>query len=263
MNNEPRNTNKRNLVITISISLFLLLALVAVLWPIFARARRSNSPGPQSYCLSNLKQIGLGINMYIADWDNKLPPVSGFGPELDKHKALWGARGDVFNQRGAKHKYLFELLQPYVKNTKMFICPVVGENAVWKVPDGEVNLRNNSYIFNAWCVTDSTKTPPAGCMQIAGQSASICKSPADAPLAWDAVSGYAPSKGKPAQFAHVNTKYYILHEYSINALYADWHVKSMSMNANKPPYNATSGRQGHFWGAPDPNKPNGTLGAVK
>ena len=253
MNDEPRNQKKSwtNYCLSSSCVGFFLLVILAILFP---------NPHPheaalKTSCLSNLKQIGLGINMYMADWDNKFPAVSGFGPELDEHKALWGARGDVFSQQGAKRRYLLDLIYPYVKNAKMFICPAVGENAIWKVPDGKVNLRNNSYIFNAWCVKDSTQKPPAGCMQIAGQHATICKSPADAPLVWDAISGYG-------QFAHEDTKHYVFHSYSINLLYADWHVGTRDMNADKPPFNATKGRQGHFWGAPDPNRPGGTLGAV-
>ena len=44
--------------------------LAAILFPVFAQAREA---ARQTACLSNLKQIGLGIKMYAADYDELLP----------------------------------------------------------------------------------------------------------------------------------------------------------------------------------------------
>jgi prepilin-type N-terminal cleavage/methylation domain-containing protein/prepilin-type processing-associated H-X9-DG protein len=78
--------------------------LAAILFPVFARAREN---ARRSSCLSNLKQIGLGIAMYTQDYDEKLvsyaypPPVQG-----DPGNYGWQVA-----------------LMPYVKSTQLFVCP--------------------------------------------------------------------------------------------------------------------------------------------
>ncbi len=71
--------------------------LAAILFPVFARAREK---ARQASCQSNLKQIALASRMYTSDYDGKLTPV-----------------GDAV-------AYAFtDLLQPYIRNTQIFICP--------------------------------------------------------------------------------------------------------------------------------------------
>ena len=45
--------------------------LAAILFPVFARAREQ---ARRSVCLSNMKQIGLGLGMYMQDYDQTFPP---------------------------------------------------------------------------------------------------------------------------------------------------------------------------------------------
>src|ERR687884_1962315 len=44
--------------------------LAAILFPVFAQAREQ---ARMSTCLSNFKQIGLGVMMYVQDWDETYP----------------------------------------------------------------------------------------------------------------------------------------------------------------------------------------------
>src|SRR5207302_5942836 len=44
--------------------------LAAILFPVFAQAREK---ARQANCLSNFKQIGLGVMMYVQDWDETYP----------------------------------------------------------------------------------------------------------------------------------------------------------------------------------------------
>jgi prepilin-type N-terminal cleavage/methylation domain-containing protein len=46
--------------------------LAAILFPVFARVREK---GRQAVCLSNLKQLGMGVMMYIQDYDETFPFV--------------------------------------------------------------------------------------------------------------------------------------------------------------------------------------------
>jgi prepilin-type processing-associated H-X9-DG protein len=78
--------------------------LAAILFPVFARAREK---ARQATCQSNLKQIGLALEMYAQDWDETYPMVFTryHASEID-YSRLWN-----------------KALQPYVKNQKIFRCP--------------------------------------------------------------------------------------------------------------------------------------------
>jgi prepilin-type N-terminal cleavage/methylation domain-containing protein/prepilin-type processing-associated H-X9-DG protein len=80
--------------------------LAAILFPVFAQAR---DKARQASCLSNAKQIGLACRMYAQDWD-----------EINVPERLW-LRG------GADMVSFRVLLQPYVKNKQVFICPSAPE----------------------------------------------------------------------------------------------------------------------------------------
>ena len=57
--------------------------LAAILFPVFARAREK---ARQTSCLSNVKQMGIGVMMYVQDYDEVMPPYLiqnvTRGPEL-------------------------------------------------------------------------------------------------------------------------------------------------------------------------------------
>jgi prepilin-type N-terminal cleavage/methylation domain-containing protein/prepilin-type processing-associated H-X9-DG protein len=72
--------------------------LAAILFPVFARAR---AKAQQNSCLSNVKQMTLGILMYASDYDTAWPGY-GSAPLTDK----WMGQ-----------------ITPYVKNAQIFDCP--------------------------------------------------------------------------------------------------------------------------------------------
>jgi prepilin-type N-terminal cleavage/methylation domain-containing protein len=81
--------------------------LAAILFPVFAQAREK---ARASSCLSNLKQIGTGLYMYLQDYDEAYPPNRiGMLQNLDCGK-----------QGGYTWK---EAIQPYLKNLQVWICP--------------------------------------------------------------------------------------------------------------------------------------------
>lgn len=77
--------------------------LAAILFPVFAQAREK---ARQASCLSNTRQIGLGVRMYVQDYDETFP--------------IWHA----YSKKTAPIHYGIELdLQPYLKNFQIFKCP--------------------------------------------------------------------------------------------------------------------------------------------
>src|SRR5918997_5563760 len=74
--------------------------LAAILFPVFAQAR---DKARGSTCLSNLKQMGLAITMYIQD-NEGYPMMSS--PSAQVPRTRWP-------------DYIF----PYVKNEQVYLCP--------------------------------------------------------------------------------------------------------------------------------------------
>jgi prepilin-type N-terminal cleavage/methylation domain-containing protein/prepilin-type processing-associated H-X9-DG protein len=78
--------------------------LAAILFPVFAQAREK---ARQTTCLSNLRQVGLGLQMYTQDYDETLPPPN---------------EADDFANPKAPPNFLGSIL-PYTKSAGIFACP--------------------------------------------------------------------------------------------------------------------------------------------
>src|ERR1700709_1970798 len=79
--------------------------LAAILFPVFAKAREK---ARQTSCLSNEKQISLGILQYIQDYDEMFP-ISVSNP------ALVPTAGSIIGWADAS--------QPYIKSIGVLQCP--------------------------------------------------------------------------------------------------------------------------------------------
>jgi len=74
--------------------------LAAILFPVFAQAREA---ARKASCTSNLKQIGLGLQMYQSDYEGMFPPSQ-------------------LPSSGANVSWP-TMVHPYVKNEGVFVCP--------------------------------------------------------------------------------------------------------------------------------------------
>jgi len=102
--------------------------LAAILFPVFARAREK---ARQSSCLNNVKQLMLAHAQYMQDYD-------GYTCASDLVYAPAGARR------------WFEVMQPYVKNEGIFICPSDPAEG-----GGGIHLNNIGYGWNySWLSYD-------------------------------------------------------------------------------------------------------------
>jgi prepilin-type N-terminal cleavage/methylation domain-containing protein/prepilin-type processing-associated H-X9-DG protein len=80
--------------------------LAAILFPVFAQAREK---ARQTTCLSNMRQVGLGLQMYAQDWDETLP--------LSETKEY-----PNFGDPQSPPNFLAGII-PYVKSRGIFACP--------------------------------------------------------------------------------------------------------------------------------------------
>lgn len=75
MSSKP--VNRAFTLIELLVVIAIIAILAAILFPVFAQAR---DKARQAACQSNLKQIGLGINMYAQDYDETYPMLRAYGP---------------------------------------------------------------------------------------------------------------------------------------------------------------------------------------
>lgn len=122
--------------------------LAAILFPVFAQARgkaRSIS------CVSNEKQTGTAIMMYVQDYDETLP-----GYRFSEPNPYIGKVG----ASTATNMFLNQLLNPYIKNDGVWRCP--SAVATWVNIDintplsdafsgygGQNSYAANNYLFRA------------------------------------------------------------------------------------------------------------------
>ncbi len=85
--------------------------LAAILFPVFAQAKEA---AKRTACLSNTKEIGTAVLMYLNDFDDMTTSLWGIGdPYTESSQGVYTSPGvDAW-----------QLLQPYVKNTNVFFCP--------------------------------------------------------------------------------------------------------------------------------------------
>jgi prepilin-type N-terminal cleavage/methylation domain-containing protein/prepilin-type processing-associated H-X9-DG protein len=97
--------------------------LAAILFPVFAQAREK---ARQAACLSQAKQWGIAVDMYKQDYDGTM--------------VAWSSKAPDANGR-LKDIYWSEMLQPYMKNRNIGVCP--------SDPDPNDRARDYlSYCFN-------------------------------------------------------------------------------------------------------------------
>ena len=94
-----QKTKKGFTLIELLVVIAIIAILAAILFPVFARAREN---ARRSSCSSNIKQIGLGFQQYIQDYDEKYPQI----------------RAGANNASGWAIQ-----MQPYLKSSQIFQCP--------------------------------------------------------------------------------------------------------------------------------------------
>ncbi len=132
--------------------------LAAMVFPVFARARES---ARKAVCLSNVKNIALAFQMYLADNNDTLPPEEHRQDVFDYFSAApgggdieAGCRAGEDNERvqpwcSRANPYLrwTVILDEYVKNRDVWMCPSAkvegGATFILRGPDWVGYLRAN------------------------------------------------------------------------------------------------------------------------
>ena len=174
--------------------------LAAILFPVFAKAREK---ARQASCQSNLKQIGLAVLMYAQDYDETLP---------------WG-QNVRWSSVGPPHGFYGVVLEPYIKNWQIFICPsVTGYSGTWYY----VGYREASYGFNYVLSSASSGMKLAVFPNVASTILGM-----DARNAWLDSPGFIYDRVGDGDYGGKTD----WHNDGVNVLYIDGHVKWKKLGA--------------------------------
>jgi prepilin-type processing-associated H-X9-DG protein len=92
----------------------IILILAAILFPVFAQAREQ---ARQTSCLSNMRQIGMAVQMYVTDYDERMFFRGGWANSRSGNTKILPA-----GQSSNYYKW-WNLLMPYIRNNNIFLCP--------------------------------------------------------------------------------------------------------------------------------------------
>jgi prepilin-type N-terminal cleavage/methylation domain-containing protein/prepilin-type processing-associated H-X9-DG protein len=102
--------------------------LAAILFPVFAQAR---AKARQTACLSNLKQIGVAYQSYMADYDGVTPGLFYVSTvntvdataRVPNDTSGTGSSTRPASDFGSQIPGIFLVMQPYIKNWQIIQCP--------------------------------------------------------------------------------------------------------------------------------------------
>ncbi len=112
MNTSHRRSSTGFTLIELLVVIAIIALLAAILFPVFASAREK---ARQTTCLSNEKQLGLGILQYTQDYDEAWPSGIGHGPSCVPST---GAGCTVLDGAGWAGQ-----VYTYVKSINVYTCP--------------------------------------------------------------------------------------------------------------------------------------------
>jgi prepilin-type N-terminal cleavage/methylation domain-containing protein len=240
---ELRMTRAAFTLIELLVVIAIIAILAAILFPVFAQAR---DKARQATCLSNLKQAGAGLQMYVQDYDEHLPNAcregrawAWFGADLTKDCAQAGItkstpKDTYLGPEQSPPRYVQELLHPYARNAQIWFCPSVGKDRYF---DGNAKyptfgFNGTTYIWNfvanpangSVLKNEFSKRPY---VYISGLAVAGIPKPSEAPSMWD--MPYLNPLKSPCTEQQLQAP----HARGINVLYSDTHAK----------FSAFSGRQ--------------------
>jgi len=142
--------------------------LAAILFPVFAQAREK---ARSSSCLSNTKQLGTALQLYVDDYDETFPLKTSLDVNSKPSDTSYpyyefiakGYGGDWWHG-GPQYATWLDAIFPYVKNINMYKCPSgskkcfgYGYNTMLQ------GLYNNTHAHISSISTRSVRSSSEGC----------------------------------------------------------------------------------------------------
>jgi prepilin-type N-terminal cleavage/methylation domain-containing protein/prepilin-type processing-associated H-X9-DG protein len=101
--------------------------LAAILFPVFAQAKAA---AKRAACLSNMRQIGIGLNLYFNDSDDRFP-------DRRDMKAVGYRPWTTWPPSDPRAGWAIPLVDPYLKNKEIWSCPILQQEQAVQIRQAE------------------------------------------------------------------------------------------------------------------------------
>lgn len=223
--------------------------LASILFPVFARTREN---ARRTSCMSNLKQIGLGVMQYTQDYDERYPlaaykpiptpsggePNNPVGGQADSSYPgyIYGHR-NMTGATLARFVTWMDLIHPYIKNTQVFRCPSLREGGHPHMVNNGPGLIIPSYGYSEalgnWHVANTRYCDGCGTRDIPLTLSQVTY-PASTYMVVEYQDAYAwvanPFRQGALARNASNSQYVAPHLDGANNVYADGHAKWVNIN---------------------------------
>jgi prepilin-type N-terminal cleavage/methylation domain-containing protein/prepilin-type processing-associated H-X9-DG protein len=186
-----KKQNKAFTLIELLVVIAIIAILAAILFPVFAQAR---SKARQATGLSNIKQVALGVMMYIQDYDEQFPRA---GWECQNNADDPGIPVGARNPCGGTNWQ--NVIYPYNKSEQLYVSPGDSATYVWgNTPSDDMNTSDGklSILIND-LLSHNMNTTGAGYATVNNQdhfanglSQAAVNAPADCILAMEGKGGW-------------------------------------------------------------------------
>jgi len=144
-NHKKRPTNQTARGFTL-IELLVVIAIIAILLAILMPAmRKIRETARETVCKSNLRDIGLAVQMYLDDYERKIPNTAS------ANQFLWfESDGVTYRRPGSSGSYWGLYYKDYLKETKIFGCPslIRVPRLIYDVPDPSIAIQHAAFGLN-------------------------------------------------------------------------------------------------------------------
>jgi len=229
------NTRRGFTLIELLVVIAIIAILAAILFPVLARLK---DRADQATCLSNLKQLGVAIDLYSQDNDDRFPYGIDWWDRL--FPSRWSTRngypwlnssnGRTFYQEinslvaaDSRNTSIDVVLSPYVKNPELWHCPSdtgAGASEWWFAPGTQ-----NKSIFDLYHMSYGYRTEVA----LSQIMCSRVRHPSELNILEDSM-GYWHSRyrrpPRPGVDDLADERFW-----GFNVLFADGHVKNITDHA--------------------------------
>jgi len=218
MHRAPRRRNGFTLI-ELLVVIAIIAILAAILFPVFARAREK---ARQASCLSNLKQLSLGMSMYAQDYDETWPLAYYYSADFSEEFS-WDFH---INWNTGSHEV--GLIGPYTKNEQINACPTAKGLQTWGRPYTGYGY-NTSYIGRGQ-FEPVVPAASLGEVQLPSETVLLCDS---AYYTGTALGGcnFLRAPSDPS-YAWIGPNVHFRHNGTANVAYCDGHAKAVTRKFN-------------------------------
>jgi prepilin-type N-terminal cleavage/methylation domain-containing protein/prepilin-type processing-associated H-X9-DG protein len=211
-----RRRNNAFTLIELLVVIAIIAILAAILFPVFAQAREK---ARAISCMSNLKQAGTGLMMYVQDYDEYYP--------INIYLAV--------EATGPCTMTAYQEVQPYQKNSQIMLCPsdgnkldfVVGMSVISLPPPCSASPRLDKVSYQPNYALIDNGDPNAlfpGETDRPVKNLAVLEYPAET-SAWSDATVTLP--GGTAAFGLFDSPIQTRHTGTVNAAWADGHAKAV------------------------------------